>query len=180
VSGSEAAWPPSAFWRFSLAFYADPEVKDACLALQDRHGLDVNLLLLAAWAARSRRLIAAADAHRLRTLSADYQQRVMRPVRQARRALDATGAEAWLAPLVAERRRALLAVELGLERLEQLQLERLLDAGGSQAATAPPVLFLENVRALYPESGDDVAVRRQLEPLLARITLPEPQAGAAG
>jgi hypothetical protein len=104
----------------------------------------------------------------------------MRPVRQARRALDATGAEAWLAPLVAERRRALLAVELGLERLEQLQLERLLDAGGSQAATAPPVLFLENVRALYPESGDDVAVRRQLEPLLARITLPEPQAGAAG
>jgi uncharacterized protein (TIGR02444 family) len=180
VSGSEAAWPPSAFWRFSLAFYADPEVKDACLALQDRHGLDVNLLLLAAWAARSRRLIAAADAYRLRTLSADYQERVMHPVRQARRALTATGAEAWLASLVAQRRRALLAVELDLERLEQLQLERLLDATGSQAATAPPALFLENVRALYPESCDDVAVRRELEPLLARITLPEPQAGATG
>ena len=30
------------------------------------------------------------------------------------------------------------------------------------------------------ESCDDVAVRRELEPLLASITLPEPQAGATG
>ena len=33
-----------AFWRFSLAFYAVPGVAGALIALQDRDGLDVNLL----------------------------------------------------------------------------------------------------------------------------------------
>jgi len=38
-------------WAFSLALYARPGVAEACLALQDRHGADVNLLLLGFWRA---------------------------------------------------------------------------------------------------------------------------------
>jgi uncharacterized protein (TIGR02444 family) len=38
-----------AFWNFSLAFYARPGIAETCLALQDRDGLDVNLLLLCCW-----------------------------------------------------------------------------------------------------------------------------------
>jgi len=38
-----------AFWRFSLAFYARPGMADALIALQDRAGLDVNLMLFALW-----------------------------------------------------------------------------------------------------------------------------------
>jgi uncharacterized protein (TIGR02444 family) len=41
--------PEGAFWRFSLAFYALPRVAPALLALQDRDGLDVNLILFALW-----------------------------------------------------------------------------------------------------------------------------------
>jgi uncharacterized protein (TIGR02444 family) len=41
--------PEEAFWRFSLAFYELPGVAQALLALQDRDGLDVNLMLLALW-----------------------------------------------------------------------------------------------------------------------------------
>ena len=33
------------FWNYSLALYARAEVAKTCLALQDRLGLDVNLLL---------------------------------------------------------------------------------------------------------------------------------------
>src|SRR5467141_2990804 len=36
-------------WRFSRSFYAQPGVSEALLALQDRAGLDVNLILFALW-----------------------------------------------------------------------------------------------------------------------------------
>jgi uncharacterized protein (TIGR02444 family) len=47
-----------AFWRFSLALYARPGVADALIALQDRAGRDVNLILFGLWlgASRGRRL----------------------------------------------------------------------------------------------------------------------------
>ncbi|HKS89918.1 MAG TPA: TIGR02444 family protein, partial [Stellaceae bacterium] len=50
-----------AFWRFSLALYARPGVAEALIALQDRAGRDVNLMLFALWfgAVRGRRLDAA-------------------------------------------------------------------------------------------------------------------------
>jgi hypothetical protein len=44
---ADADEPPS--WRFSLAFYAAPGVARALMALQDRDGLDVNLMLFALW-----------------------------------------------------------------------------------------------------------------------------------
>src|SRR5262249_13030048 len=38
-----------AFWRFSTAFYERPGVAEALIALQDRDGFDVNLVLFALW-----------------------------------------------------------------------------------------------------------------------------------
>ena len=38
-----------ALWRFSAAFYARPGVSEALVALQDRAGWDVNLMLYALW-----------------------------------------------------------------------------------------------------------------------------------
>ena len=39
----------SPFWRFSLRFYRQPRVADACIALQEEAGVDVNLLLFLLW-----------------------------------------------------------------------------------------------------------------------------------
>lgn len=36
-------------WEFSLQHYSRPGVADACLRLQDEHGVNVNLLLWCAW-----------------------------------------------------------------------------------------------------------------------------------
>ena len=44
-----SAAPEEAFWRFSLNFYELPAVAQALLALQDRDGLDINLILFALW-----------------------------------------------------------------------------------------------------------------------------------
>src|SRR5215510_7813899 len=41
--------PESDLWRFSSDFYPLPGVAPALIALQDRDGLDVNLILFALW-----------------------------------------------------------------------------------------------------------------------------------
>lgn len=41
----------SGLWTFSQRFYDDPAVQQACLAVQDDHGGDVNLLLCLLWRA---------------------------------------------------------------------------------------------------------------------------------
>jgi len=71
-------------------------------------------------------------------------------LREARRALDPGAAEPWLAPRIARQRRALLAVELELERLEQVQLERLAQQAASARAASDAALFLDNLLVLYP------------------------------
>ena len=57
---SEAA-SGSPFWRFSLAFYRRAGVADACIALQEEAGVDVNLLLFLLWQATRKRVLSAAE-----------------------------------------------------------------------------------------------------------------------
>ena len=50
------------FWEFSLRVYGNEGVPIACLALQERHAIDVNMLLFCAWIGESGRgLLGEAD-----------------------------------------------------------------------------------------------------------------------
>ncbi len=49
MPNAEEALDDEALWRFSLTFYALPGVARALIALQDRDGFDVNLMLFALW-----------------------------------------------------------------------------------------------------------------------------------
>lgn len=126
----------SPFWRFSLRFYAQPAVADACIALQDACGVDVNILLFLLWLA-STRLCLAPDTVRLVCAKAGrWRDDVVAPLRAVRRALKACS------PLVepAARERLRLAVkklELESERLQQEALFAL--AHGLPSAGAPSV-----------------------------------------
>ena len=57
----------SACWRFSLRFYARDGVAPICLALQDHHGVDVNVLFFLLFLSLQQRRLAPADAglHRM-------------------------------------------------------------------------------------------------------------------
>ncbi len=176
----DTGWPASTFWDFSLALYAQPEVERACLTLQDEHGLDVNLVLLAAFAAAGGRRLDAPAAARLRSFGEGFQRAVMQPLRQARRALKLQDTAPALAPILADRRRALAALELDLERLEQLQLDQLRQAVGLDAAAAPApaaaaddaaapeCLLAANLAALYPERRLPAEALAALAAALAR------------
>ena len=112
-----------AFWRFSLALYARPGVADALLALQDRAGRDVNLILFGLWIGtwRGRELGAAAFAE-AEAATAEVSGLVA-GLRALRRPLKGSaGCD------VRALRRRLLRLELDAERRVQLRLaERFAD-----------------------------------------------------
>src|SRR5260370_38487408 len=109
------------FWARSLALYGHREIAVACLRLQDEHGLDVNILLLCCFLARSGRgRLNTADLAAAEARVAPWRAAVIVPLRAARRALKRF-AEPGLASspngLYAEPERAELAAEREEQRL---------------------------------------------------------------
>ena len=49
------------FWDFSLHTYSAEGVGEACIALQERRGVDVNLILFCAWNGASGRGVLSTD-----------------------------------------------------------------------------------------------------------------------
>ncbi len=103
------------FWDFSLALYRAEGVQEACLALQNNAGLDVNLLLYCCWAGQGGHLFSHGELRQLHNLSTGWQSAIMRPMRQLRQRIGKeVGAEGCYA--------ASKSLELQLERLEQSRL----------------------------------------------------------
>jgi uncharacterized protein (TIGR02444 family) len=122
-----------AFWRFSLESYDRPAVAALCLALQDRAGRDVNILLLALYAgAVLGRKLGAEDFVALEAAVAPWRDQVTRPLRAARRGLKAWAEDAEAAEL----RRSVQAAELESERLAQQRLVAALPDGPAETPSA--------------------------------------------
>src|ERR1700688_2825583 len=124
----------SPLWRFSLGFYRQPGVADACIALQDGCAVDVNILLFFLWLATAKRSIPAATAQAVCAQAGAWHDDVVVPLRTLRRQLK----EGWS---LVERNTAELfrtrikAVELESERLQQEALFGL--AAGLVTESAP-------------------------------------------
>jgi len=115
---------PPTLWRFSLEFYGRPGVSDACVALQDAHAVDVNLLLCLLWLAGARRQLDAAQVAALDERIAGWRSLAVRPLRALRRSLKGSRALSDPAAIEALRTRV-KALELEAERLEQDELQAL-------------------------------------------------------
>lgn len=113
------------FWRFSLCVYGDPAVPPACLALQNAHGLDVNLLLYCCWLGTNGVQLDNQAIERLIEFSEPWAQHIVRPLRHARTWMkhDGNAREQLPAGIYAELRDSIKKIELESERLEQLALE---------------------------------------------------------
>ena len=106
------------FWQFSLDFYQRDGVAAACLTLQDRLGLDVNILLYAAWLASQGRTASVADFEQVDLLLAPWREEVIRPLRRIRRWLKEPGPDAP-AGGVREYREGIKSAELEAEKIAQ-------------------------------------------------------------
>ena len=140
-----------AFWNFSLAVYRDPAVQQECLELQDRHGIDVNLLLFCAYlGAVHGAPLSAEEVREAAGAVGQWQRDVVTGLRGVRRALKPLAREqAPHAADAAALRETIKAMELEAERIEQQMLERW--AEGRLAAwprAKPAVAAAANIRAL--------------------------------
>jgi uncharacterized protein (TIGR02444 family) len=147
-------WPVEPFWDYSLDLYRRPGVEDACLELQRRHGLDVNVLLLCCWLGARGVALDRAALERAELAVRAWQVEVVRPLRAVRQRLKAkledpdpvSVHEGWPDLAQALRRRA-LALEIDAERLEQLALAR--STAGLPQGAAPGLSLAVHHLQLY-------------------------------
>jgi uncharacterized protein (TIGR02444 family) len=147
------------FWRFSLHFYRQAGVSDACIALQDGCGADVNLLLFLLWLADDGRLLSADDVRKLDDQVRDWRNL---PIREVRRKLK--GARTLIDPGTQEAlRNKVKVLELEAERLQQEALYAFAQSGPLGKPAAPSTAARHNVSAYerimnvtFPRSALDV------------------------
>jgi uncharacterized protein (TIGR02444 family) len=160
MSEAEAKSSGSPFWRFSLQFYRRPGVAEACIALQEESGVDVNLLLFLLWHATQKRRLAAAEIVALEQRIATWREQTVVPLRAIRRALKTP--PALVEPGTAEAfRTRIKAVELEAERLQQEAMHNLVRAGlfgaeapsVAEAARANVTAYAGICRAPFGESA---------------------------
>lgn len=118
---------PTAFWQFSLAFYARPGVAGACLELQDTAGVDVNVLFYLLYIATQGREVGRDDVARIDALVAAWRELAVQPLRTLRRKLK-TGIAPFPLAESEPLRTAVKRIELDAEHIEQDMLERLAPA----------------------------------------------------
>ncbi len=156
----------SAFWNFSKGLYGRPGVARACLALQDRCGLDVNILLFCCWAGGRGQALTVEELGKCIAAVQPWQERVVKPLRAARRWLK--GQHTAPAGAAEDLRQAIMAQELEAERLEQLVLTEvaaLVDDKGTPALTAANLCAYVSVLELVPGAED----RRDLAALICGL-----------
>lgn len=143
------------FWDFSLAVYGRPGVPALCLSLQDRRGVDVNVLLFAAWAGLECGLrLSETELSRIDSAVSGWREEVVRPLRVLRRRAKAEDDAFY---------RRMKAAELEAERVQQ---DRLFAAAGLIPQSGGSAeLAAANMALLVP--GGDPALD-ELAGILAR------------
>ncbi|MBW3560254.1 MAG: TIGR02444 family protein [Proteobacteria bacterium] len=144
-------------WDWAVQTYARPGVADACLELQDRHGMSVPLLLWTLW---SREGGSRPDLEAGAQVARSWEVEAVGPLRRLRRALKALNSD----PDREAVRDQVKAVELDAERRLLAALERL------PALPGPPPPAPELLAAaaaayggpLSPESFTDLLRRLNL------------------
>jgi len=147
TNADESAGQPAAgetLWRFSLALYARPGVAHALLALQNRAGRDVNLMLFALWIGATRaRLLDSAEFAIAEAAIGPFNAGVVHQLRRLRRELtDAADRD------IQALRRRILHAELGAERRVQDRLAAAVINPHQEPRTSPLAAATANL-ALY-------------------------------
>ena len=146
----------SPLWRFSLAVYRGAGVEEECLAVQERHGVDVNLLMLCAYAgAVESAVLSASDIADALDASGAWHGNVVRTLRQVRRTLKPWGeGQGPFANVVEALRTKVKGAELEAEQIEQAMMWAWLrEQAGEWRRREPRQALIANIFALLVRCG---------------------------
>jgi len=127
--------PGQDFWDYSLTVYGREGVASACLALQNRHGLDVNLLLFCGWSGAQGVSLEAAELAALDELMRPWRESAVEPLRGVRRWLK--GQSLVPAASADALRERILAEEIRAEEIAQRAMASRLPARLDVTPSAP-------------------------------------------
>ena len=152
------AFPPNAAWDFALRLYRTPGVAPACLELQERHGVDVTLMLFCLWHGTVSDRPIAENLPALAAAALAWHRAAVLPMRAARRWLkqDAEGLEQ---PAATALYKTVLAAEIDCEHAELLMLvQRAQALCATPGGGGPfPATMAENLAAFFEVSGVSLA-----------------------
>jgi uncharacterized protein (TIGR02444 family) len=141
------------FWTYSLSVYARPGVEQACISLQDRCNLDVNLVLFCCWSAYvGYGTLSAEERSAALRVSAFWNGEVVAGLRAVRRVLK-TPPDIVPRAISEPLRRRVKRLELSAEKREQALLQGLLhrphnEARSRAAAEANLSVYLSAMQIL--------------------------------
>ena len=161
----------SPFWTFSLSFYRMDGVAPACIEVQDKAGVDVNILLFVLFLASRGRALQTADVADIDTALKGWRDDVVIPLRAVRRVLRTPEKTVDPAQVAALRER-IKAVELEAERLQQEALYALRPPEAWGAAQTPALAGAANVAAYAAWLGADLPAAA-IETMLRQLPLVE-------
>jgi uncharacterized protein (TIGR02444 family) len=165
-------FPEHPFWDFAIRVYRTPGVSAACLEVQERLGVDVNVLLFCCWLGESGRgAISREGLARARESVAVWHESVVKHLRSVRRILK-DGIPPAPAALSQALRAQIQAHEIDAEHIEQLMLAASVDtlavnAGAREDARAADAVA--NVGAYVQSLGMTATAADRAA--LARIVL---------
>lgn len=143
------------FWDYSLRTYAGAGVAAACIALQDRFGIDVNMMLFCSWIGHSGRgVMTGTELSAVRAAGAAWNEQVVGGLRMVRQTL-----KGGMPPAPREMsdalRRRILDIEVDSEHAEQLMLADAIDrpASGSIPAGRRAADAVANIAAYLETHG---------------------------
>jgi uncharacterized protein (TIGR02444 family) len=167
-------------WSFAVDLYARPAVSEACLALQDRLGGDVCLLLFALFLAREHQIaLEHGDLERLDDAVADWRREVIGPLRSVRRRLK-LGPHPAPSPDTNGVRQHIQRAEISAEQIELAMLarcfERRAHVGGTSSADAAAVLERLSrffaLRSAQPAAASSPEIRTALKTIADALVQP--------
>ena len=163
-----------AFWRWSLERYERKGAAPLLLEAQDRFGVNVNLALWCCWCAARGCAVPQAALHEALRLTGEWNTKVTRRLRAARRYLktEAAGAGAEKKAL----RRLIKDAELGAEKVEQGRLQSLAETFAAPDETDARALARRTLLAYAALTQDREDQKADLASLIDSIVdhiLPE-------
>lgn len=135
-----------AFWAYSLRIYGAPGASEACLALQDLVGADVNILLFVLWRADAGVALAQEEVQQLEGFVRSWRTEVVHPLRSVRRWLKTLHGP--VPPAATQELRAKIQdLELEGEQLQQFAMARHAAQIGGRVGVLPETAAREGLAA---------------------------------
>lgn len=151
-----SAFPAHPAWDFVVRLYGQPEVAQACLELQERHGIDVTMMLFCLWRGSidgqplGARIAPLAQAARTWHMSAVVPMRAARRwlKEEAKRLDDRTETSLF---------KTVLSAEIDCEHGELLMVARLAESLCNTPDAGSPQAMAENLATFFKETGISLA-----------------------